>query len=1300
MPRQRAVFVVALVLCSLVAVLPAGAWANSGEPVVGLEGFFPTAVNEHGQMIGGGSVGGNGPAFWSKGVVTTLKAPVGEEEYAVVGLNDLGEAVGYGCSSSGGYTTHCDVLTWSNGGAPVIPFYPPANTEGEETGPGSSTLARGYSIDDAGDIGGSITYRNPGAFAGLYAPGGASPEKLTELESVVGISSAGDIAIGPFALTEPYMETSVGGGGPVYSRVCPEAGVVDLYRTSASDGAFVGSLQGEYEGKPGDCANFNTKKPVLHSPNGTLTELPMGGATSATAYGVNASHIVVGALVKESSSRAVMWPVGASGPVELNALLPKGSPWKLITATAINNSGTVVGYGTYEGKYRGFVFHANTLSATITLTGKGGVPLTGAATAVGSSLIATVKVTAPSSNSAPVSAVKADPSLTVDPEGALTMVSGPSPASIDGATLAPGESATYADTYTIAGTGHVKLSVALEGTAEGQPVTGGGSAVAALGQPLEVSVQWLQGGKPVALNQPGGPSQPNTIRLADVEKGEVPQDVTAQVTVTNTSGIAEENVSLNGIPALSYHNPSDARQALPVGVTSGPTPSTPIETLAPGAHATVSFTVHVTANGVFDFSPQVLSSDEGSAGTSVSQGVGTLTALPTALVWLSLHRVSPGLIRAGTKTEISGTVTNRSLTQAIEVDPLEAEHEGNAGGGELVSDTSTVRPDGVQLPFQGKIAPGETVDVTGQVYTAVEPETLGKITYEPSGVVLLADGSSTALTASQIGASAGSTQFAIGTEAGEPALPAATLETVLDHFSDAAVKGVGQWSVNELSAAGNLLLHPISGAYGIGKGIAAFAVGGGHAVADASYFVGMVAMLAVAGESMTPVERGEFANQIVADFEASHLKADYALVANAAGKVLGSFEEAVRTGDYNQVGALAGGTLATGLTAAADALLSDIAFQKITIGMKYAGKAAAKSASGGMANAIVLADSIRDAKATATLGKTLKGIDAGTNLLLDGAAALRNSFGLTSKQITELRNYCQRSKIIIAVRSRSARAAELIKKGLAVGKNEIIKLKAVNQYDVEFLGYRPSNINEVVWAEPLSEQEVVDELIRRKASPETEKIVLERLKLRQDEWKDPHIRHVIEDAAKKKSIDWSFDGSGNGAPGANKKQIRRFELKNQPSPVKGTGKRTYQEVLVGNKPGLHPSIRAVPITQDVDLMALLRSDGSIMSAAERVTAYIHLSDILGIEHGETPTWIKDGEIMFQKKAKQLADVIPGGEQLAVFAPTGDVTAGFFNPALTIFDNVTKGGRIFFQGGYNNPYSKIKTQIELALKGMG
>ncbi len=53
---------------------------------------------------------------------------------------------------------------------------------------------------------------------------------------------------------------------------------------------------------------------------------------------------------------------------------------------------------------------------------------------------------------------------------------------------------------------------------------------------------------------------------------------------------------------------------------------------------------------------------------------------------------------------------------------------------------------------------------------------------------------------------------------------------------------------------------------------------------------------------------------------------------------------------------------------------------------------------------------------------------------------------------------------------------------------------------------------------------------------------------------------------------------------------------------------------------------------------------------QRSKVYEYLSDLIGIEHGETPSWIKNGEIIFQAKAKILADAIPGGEALAVFGP--------------------------------------------------
>jgi hypothetical protein len=834
--------------------------------------------------------------------------------------------------------------------------------------------------------------------------------------------------------------------------------------------------------------------------------------------------------------------------------------------------------------------------------------------------------------------------------------------------------------------------------------------------PLKVTVSFKQNGQPLVVRV-NGQSQKDTLRLADDDKGEVAQDLTTEVTVKNTSKKVQTHVLVNGPPAFSYANASNAQQSLPVGITAGPTPSDHIGTLAPGAKATIDYTAHVTNNGVFDCTAQVLSANQGSTHNLVSQGKGTLTALPTALLWLTLTRpAGTALVTAGTQVEISGTVTNRSLTQTIDVDPLEPADVGNAGGGALVDDTTTPLTDGVILPFAGTIDPGQTINVSGYVQTAQVPSTRATITYDPTGSLVNTDGTETDLTPTQIGLSKGSSEFDIGINTTDPPPPATTPDTVVDNFTDAVVKGTSIWALNQLQAGLEILKHPVSTAGAVGSGVAQFAVGSAQAVQEAASLVSSIYLLGLAAADMTTADRAAWADQITADFKQSHIylaagKAQqvYAAVNTAAGNYMNAFADAYTTGNYNQVVSLLGSATATGLTSVEEAMLSDIAFQKFAIGMKYAGTAASsavKSAAqiateqGGLANLVSLDAAIRDAKATAVLGKSIDGIEAGTNLLADGAALLQSAFGLTARQIAELQRYCERSNIIVAVRARSSKAAKLIEEGLAVGKNEAIKIKNVNSVDAQFLGYSRHDVNTVVWAQPLTQAEVESSAAWAAADTDTREIVLARLKIRTKEWKDASIKSVINTSESTGEISWGFNGTDNGVAAANRTEYRSFGLKNQPNPVKAGGPaRTYQQVLVGNKPGGRGIGRLVPVTQDVDLMAVLSANGEILSAADRLNAYVHLSDIIGIEHPETPTYIKGGEFIFESKVKYLADVTPGGEPLAIFSPRGAVTAGYFDPALTIFDTATHEGRIYFQGGYNDPYSTLKTTIALAVQSV-
>jgi hypothetical protein len=836
--------------------------------------------------------------------------------------------------------------------------------------------------------------------------------------------------------------------------------------------------------------------------------------------------------------------------------------------------------------------------------------------------------------------------------------------------------------------------------------------------PLKVTVSYLQNGQPIVLNPKSKNPLQDTIQLADKDSGEVAQDVTMEVTVKNKGTKTQTNVSVNGPPSFSFATSDESAATLPLGVTSGPTPSTPIGTLAPGQTSKpVDYVVSVTNNGNFVGNVQVLSTNQGSNHNLVSQGSGALTALPTAYLWLALSRVSPGLVTAGTQVEVSGTLTNRSQTQSLDVDPISPTTTGNAGGGDLVPTTSTPLSDGVILPYAGTLAPGATMDVEGYVQTGLVPATRATVTYDPTGSLENADGSETDLTPKQIGLSAGSTEFDIGINTTDPPAPDSTLASVVDNFTDATVKGTSLWALNKLQGGLDLLEHPLTSAQGLAKGVAGFAVGSFQAVGEAASLASSIYLLGLAADDMSPSDRQAWADQITKDFQQSHLKIASDAAAGVTSAVnnwvltlFNDLDSSYTTGNYNALATFLGESTATGLTSAEDAMLSDIAFQKFAIGLKYTGQAVSgavtsaatlASEQGGLTTLVSLKAAIRDAKATAVLGKGIEGISAGTNLLLDGASALVQSFGLTPRQISELQRYCQRENIIVAVRSRSAKAAKLIEEGLAVGKNEIIKLKNVNSIDTKFLGYSTQDINTVVWAEPLSLSQVESTANWATADASTKEIVLARLKLRTKEWHDPSIKSVLNTSETTGEISWGFNGTDNGVAAANKTEYRAFGLKNQTNPFKelsGTPPRTYQQVLVSNKVGGSGIGRLVQITQDVDLMAVTAANGEILSAAQRLSAYLHLSDIIGIEHPETPTYIKNGEFLFENKVKYLADVTPGGEPLAIFAPTGAVTAGFFDPALTVFDTATHEGRIFFQGAYNDPYSTLKTKIALYVQG--
>ena len=1059
-----------------------------------------------------------------------------------------------------------------------------------------------------------------------------------------------------------------------------------------------------------DGSTISDGSDAFQTSTGAVTPLavPSGAQAGQTVpLAINASHEIVGQEMDTSGNlHALLWTSPTAQPVDMSTLPGVPTGWTLTNATAINDQGDIAGTATdANGIVHAYLMSVvpPDLSASIVLTDAKGRPFTGPG-APGTTLVATVTLAAAATAKAPITGITVDPGgITVSPSNALTYVSGAPSGPVS---LNPGQSTSYSITYTIASRGQANLSVNADGTENGLPESASASVIAHLVQPFAIAVSFTQNGTDLAASPLGA----NTIKLGDNDAGEIPQTVTAVVKLTNVSQTKQDHPVFYGTPSVSFHDAAHATPPLPFGVTAGPTypaPATALPDLAPGASTTATYTLTVDHNGIADFSPSVLSTDDGTNDNNLSSGTSALTALPTAILWLTLKPSGAlqGLIPAGTGGQITGTLTNRSLLNAVDVTPIVPELSGNVGGGVIQDTAQGPLPDGVQPAFTGILKPGAEKSIVANVATSAVAGTRGQLDYTLEGQLINNDGSQTVLTGAQLGMSAGTSPILIHISTADPPVASYSDQSIVGSFAESAMLNSIKWMAGNLQAGANLitsgnLLGAIGGGIGgAARGLAKVIVHGAQDAKETAYFVSALLAIKTGWFSLTPSDRAAFIDGIQQDFAASNLAHDFTAL-NLTGQYidqkldagLTAFMTKIETGDYQGAASMLG----TGISNVGDTALSlyltNLATQKLALGIGKLGSGATKLVQGQLARAITLQDALRDANATSTLGKGIAAIAEGQNLLADGGAAAYKYFGVPPDMLAALRKFCQENKIIVAVRTRSQQAADLIKKGLAVGKNEAIKIKNVNEIDVNFLGYQAHDLNTVVWAEPIPRSHV---LSRIAGLPKVEQeTVIARYDLRVKQWNDAKIIKTIKSGEKTGFIDWDFNGTSNGAAIV-RMQRRRFALYKS-TPKGSSPGRFYAKVLVGEKPG--KIARLVPITQDVDMMALLASNGSLLAPELRAKAYSYLSNILGIEHGETPSWLEDGEIIFQAKAKQLADTIPGGEPLLIAGPDGSMRAGFYDPALTIFDTVAKTGYIIFRGGYNNPFSLAISKLVSKVKG--
>ena len=284
-------------------------------------------INSSGQVVGYSLTGiGYDRAFlYSNGTMTGLDTPVNSESYAL-GINNSGQVVGYSFPTGVAFP----------GGEPNLSAFLFSNGTMGNLGP----LAGDYSSTaNAINAGGQIvgTAQTTALISPyqvfLYSKGTVTTLPLVAANA---INASGQIVgdIGNTA-SPSYSDAALYNGGGV-----TDLGVLPGDLSSSATGInSAGQVVGWSSDSRSACRAF------LYS-NGTMTDLGKLNGRSTYATAINDGGQIVGYALAQTAGPSSAWIDAGGTMTALNSLISPKSGWELQQATAINDSGWIVGSGT------------------------------------------------------------------------------------------------------------------------------------------------------------------------------------------------------------------------------------------------------------------------------------------------------------------------------------------------------------------------------------------------------------------------------------------------------------------------------------------------------------------------------------------------------------------------------------------------------------------------------------------------------------------------------------------------------------------------------------------------------------------------------------------------------------------------------------------------------------------------------------------------------------------------------------------------------------------------------------------
>ncbi len=877
--------------------------------------------------------------------------------------------------------------------------------------------------------------------------------------------------------------------------------------------------------------------------------------------------------------------------------------------------------------------------------------------------------------------------LRLDPDDdRFTLVSGPTPALTEPFTLAPGTQQTF--DYEIAAgdtNGNVELKSNVSGKdAADKNVSADTKITVGVRDPvLEVSLTAK------LVDGAGAATNPLEFDLEETDEGPTPREVIVTVKVKNISEDTIEDITIPGELELSSRT-NTKPEPFPMVQLSEDEDRTR-DSLGKDESFEEQYRFRVDDDGKLKVRALVSYANPSgdTPATLIETGAVDVTAGPGAILYFEAHVHGPPERDAGETYRIVGTVENRSTTQTLVLDPLFAQLDGNSGCGSIVIDgRPTPDPGDCQRPLFKRLKPNEKVTFHVDVITVVSGGTRSTVTFEPGAEILNDDHTRSQLTADDIlvkDGDDGVRQTAVSLFDGVPTPDGGNILTWAINFPIGikdSIVSLGTALPELLDRWPELVISAV-------KLMPDAASKAGHllrAMASTMEFMA-VGVMAIHED---PEAQAAFA-QDVANYFDQELLDEVGMSSGEIAFKMSSFVDSLfvpaqnllQYGDYDGFSRKLGQYFG-------DIVGPDKALKVGKVAYRIGGSLLA-GASARVERAIQLAEKLpKGPPGLKNLPLEIQALKVGQEL---GQATLRKAFGVADAMAERLAQFAKDNDLIISLRFRQPESLKWINEFFAVLKPEAVKIKNVDRIDIQFLGYRDKDLASVIFKEPIDELTFEARIANEPAN--IQKLARSRYKTRVKEWTNADGQNMRKyDELGTVDVGLNYKGNGIGSDvRAGASDLREFKMIDVPS-EDGT---VMKVVFMADDNGI---LRRM--TGDIDLVDVRRANGLPLSPAERADFYEAMQELIGLQHGETPTWVKDNDFLWEKKAELLADHVlnAGGEAVAQIAPDKVWRAVFIDPNLSYFDPQGFLTYIWWQGGYRTLESEAYSIGARFAQGIG